>query len=244
MNSYIRINFILSLIVLLLTSCGIKYVNGSGRIISETRSMSGIEAVSLAGSGDLTLVQGETESLSIEADDNLLPHIKTEVQGGRLTIGFDREDWPVFYRPSQQIRFILTVKDVTALDLSGSGNIKAEALTADHLALTVSGSGDITIGRLDAAELTYILSGSGDADIAGQVTRQDVTIGGSGDYQAGDMESQAAQVDIGGSGNVTLWAQDSLEVSVSGSGSVNYYGSPEVTTDNSGSGDINSLGDK
>jgi len=45
---------------------------GSGYIVSEDRNVSGVTAVRLMTSGDLTIEQGNQESPTIEADDNLL----------------------------------------------------------------------------------------------------------------------------------------------------------------------------
>lgn len=226
------------------TACGLSVVNGSGQIVSEDRPVSGFDAVTMAGSGDLIITQGETESLTIEADDNLLPHIRSEVRGGTLVIEFDRDNWDTIYRPSRTIRYNLMVKDLNTVTVSGSGDVQAGSLTSNHLDLTVSGSSDARIDNLQTGSLIYLLSGSGSADIAGRVGDQQVTISGSGAYRAGDLQSDAAQVSISGSGDVTVWAKDSLDVGISGSGTVSYYGSPRAITDIGGSGQIVSLGDK
>jgi hypothetical protein len=242
--SGLSLSLVILLIPLLLSGCGFKVISGSGQVISESRPVSDFNAVTLTGRGDLFISQGETESLKIEAEDNLLPYIKSEVKNGTLVIGFDKENWKEVLRPTKPIKFTVTLKDITALTLTGLGSIQSTNLTADQLVVKVSGSGDVRIDQLDANELTYDLSGSGDAVFSGQVDRQEITISGSGSYNGGDLNSQAAKVTISGSGDVTLWAEDSLEVSTSGSGSVSYYGSPQVTTSSSGSGKLQSLGEK
>jgi len=241
---YFRFAAMLFALLMPALACSLSGVTGSGRVTSEARTVSGFDAVSLSGSGELVITQGETEGLTIEAEDNILPHIKTEVKNGELIIAFDREDGGSFYRPTQPIQFNLALKDLRTLDLSGSGSVYATALKADRLTVNVSGSGSVKFDQLQANDLNYDLSGSGQAELSGQVTSQQVNIGGSGDYRAGDLESQTAVVKMSGSASVTLWAQESLDVHMSGSGSVSYYGSPKITSDTSGSGSLNSLGDK
>ncbi len=73
---------------------------------------------------------------------------------------------------------------------------------------------------------------------------QDIDISGSGEYRAGDLQSETAKIKISGSGDVTLWVIESLDANVSGSGSVNYYGHPQTSLSSSGSGKIKSLGEK
>jgi len=249
MNAFMRRSSVvlfsaLLLSALMLSACGFRTLNGSGRIVTESRPVSDVNAITLAGSGELVITQGDTESLTVEADDNLLPYILSSVQAGRLTLGYDRDDWTTFYRSSRPIRFLVTIKDLASLELSGSGSVDVPFLKAERLDLTLSGSGDIAIGHLVATELNYTHSGSGTATLAGRVTRQEATLSGSGQYQAGDLESDTARFRLSGSGSATVWAHDTLDVGIEGSGSVSYYGHPAVTSKSSGSGSILSLGDK
>ena len=62
-------------------------------IKSETRPVSGFDRLSVRYYGDVVLEQGDTEGLVIEADEELLPRIKSEVREGQLTIGFDVQWW-------------------------------------------------------------------------------------------------------------------------------------------------------
>ncbi len=48
---------------------------------TEARQVSGFSKVELQSSSDLTIRQGDSESLTIKVDDNLLPYITTEVEG-------------------------------------------------------------------------------------------------------------------------------------------------------------------
>jgi hypothetical protein len=225
-------------------ACGLGVTTGSGRVETESRAVSGFDSVDLSGTGDLVITQGESEALTIEAEDNILPHIKTEVKGGELVIGFDRDDWNDIINPTRPIKFNLTVKNLSGVTISGSGSITAASLNADRLELNVSGSGSVAIDQLQASDLVFDLSGSGQADLSGQVTSQEIHISGSGNYNAGDLQCQDATLDSSGSAQVTLWVEDSLDVQTSGSGSIRYYGSPQINTDSSGSSTLQSLGDK
>lgn len=215
-------------------------LNGSGNVVAEVRQLSQFDRVRVSGAGQLTLVQGDRESLQIEADDNLLPLIKSEVAGGVLKIG--AED--VSIKPSRKIRYRLELKSIKDLQLSGSLEAEAQALQADRLRIGISGSGEVGVAKLEASRLEVQVSGSGNVKLAGKVNRQVIQISGSGDYRAGDCESQNTEVHVSGSGSATVWAQAALEVHVSGSGQIRYYGKPRVDSSVSGSGGIRSLGAK
>jgi hypothetical protein len=241
-----RTIFIFMLMVFLIGACGsCASIRGSGNVTTETRSVSDFNRVSLSGFGKLILTQGEEESLTVTADDNIMPYIKTEVRGETLYLGLN---FPRFSRisPSQPIRFTLTVKNIAGLDISGSGSVEAGSIDTDQLKVDVSGSGDVRLDSLTTEKLKVDISGSGKVNLAGggEVMEQDIVINGSGQYQAGKLRSQTVEVMVSGSSEATVWATDSLEVQIRGSGSVGYYGYPSIDSSSSGSGHLKSLGQR
>jgi hypothetical protein len=242
---------IASLSVLLATGCessfsvwGVTRKTGSGRVITETRNVSNFNALLFTGAGDVTIIQGQAESLTVEAEDNVMPLIKTEVRDGTLCIGFERENWQTQIVPTRPIRFNLTVKDLNSIEVPGAVNIQAATLKTERLTVKISGAGNIKIDRLEGSEVTTTFSGAGNLDIAGKVIRQDLTLTGFGNYGASNLESQVAKVNITGAGNATLWVHDTLDMRIAGAGSVNYYGNPKTTKNVAGVGKVTSLGNK
>jgi hypothetical protein len=228
-------------IVVFLSGCGNSQdetEKGSGNIVKEERPVSGFSRVCIYGASELIVTQGDQESLFIEADDNLLPLIETEVSHGMLSIGpKDRHE----IRPSKPIQINLAVKKLDGITLSGATNVKASCLTAEKLEVTTSGSGKITIDALNARALTVRISGSTDCNLAGRADRQTIVISGSGSYQAGKLASQSVELTINGSGDAEVWAAETLNLNVSGSGHVDYHGRPRMTQQVSGGGRVTSL---
>lgn len=222
--------------------CDMMMLEGSGNIVSEPRDVSGFNSVSLKGVGELTVRQTGSESLTVTTDDNLLEHVETEVRDGNLSIGFSSKAARVILKPSAPIRFELTVEDLDALSISGSGEIVSESLEGEDMRIAVSGSGDVRIGTLDAETLTVAISGSGDVSLEGRAGSQSIAVSGSGHYRGGRLVSATVSASVSGSGDVTVWATDELEAHVSGSGSVGYYGDPEVERRVSGAGSVRRLG--
>jgi len=231
-------------LVLALSACTINVVTGSGKSINQQRSVSGFTNVVFGGLGELTLVQGSTEGLKIDAEDNIMERIRTEVKNGTLTIGFDRENWQDMVRPTKTIKYTLTYKNLASLELTGAGNAVAESLKSTNLSLKITGAGDIKIQKLEATSVVSVLGGAGNFDLSGKVTRQEVTLSGVGNYGAGNLESLTAKVTLTGASGGTVWAKDALEVTITGAGSVGYYGTPKITKTITGLGVLNSLGSK
>ncbi len=227
-----------------LAGCGINpgSVVGSGNVVTEERAVSNFDQVALTGVGDLVITQGDQEALTIEAEDNLIPYIQTEVVNGKLSIGFKSENRPLSIRNTKPITFNLAVKQLKGLTISGSGNAAAASLAAADLSFAISGSGNVRVDHLTSQNLKASLSGSGNIDLGGKADTETLTLSGSGNFEAGELETQSASVIISGSGAARVWANQTLDLRISGSGNVEYYGQPEVTQTISGSGRVRSLG--
>ncbi len=213
---------------------------GSGHVVTESRSVSGFDRVVLSGIGDVTITQGEVESLEIQAEDNVIPHIQTVVQDGTLQISFDRKA----IVPTKSIKFNLTMPTVHGLETKGVSNIQSDKLNTDTLDLGISGTGNIDLHNLTADQVAVNVSGAGNLTADGKVGGQKITLSGAGNYDGQDLQSKTADVTISGLGKVTVWVSDALDVTISGTGGVDYYGSPRVTQQISGLGRLNHAGNK
>jgi hypothetical protein len=210
-------------------------------VITESREVSGFDGVSHTGIGRVTITQGDMESLTIEADDNLLEHITSEVKNGTLELGFNEN---VRFDSTSSITFAVGVKDIVELASTGIGLIEIDELGTEKLRILKTGTGSISIGTLTANDLMINADGTGDIELAGTVVKQELDLKGTGDYDSPDLESQTASVQVTGTGSVVLWVLDVLDVEIVGISKVSYYGSPNVTESITGTGSLTSLGDK
>lgn len=215
-------------------------VYGSGRIDTETQTLNDITGVELATFGDLTITFGDKEELRIEAEDNLLPYFEITTSGGQVRID-SRTNTAL--RPTKPVRFYLTVQALDTLVLSGSGNITAPDLAAEHIAVTISGSGDVALGNLEAATTKVQISGSGNlraADCA--VHGMDIRIAGSGDIDFDALAADTLDLNIPGSGRLDIAAgtvaQQTITINGSGDYQARNVDSDAVTVDIFGSGSV------
>ncbi len=216
-------------------------VRGNGDVINQERAVSGIESVTLYGEGNVEITTGSTESLTIEAESNLMDYLTSDVVNGRLEL--KTRDF-VSLRPTKNIVYHLMVKSVDGLEILGSGNIKLDKSDTNTMHLTIAGSGDITIDNLTANTLDVTIPGSGSVNVSGKTTDQTINVAGSGKYFADSLSSQTANINIAGSGDVRIWVTDTLDIRILGSGNINYFGSPTIHQTILGSGKIVSLGQK
>lgn len=236
-------------------------VIGSGILETQTIKVRNFDSVTLAGFGNVFVQQGNFEDLTVQTDDNILPLLDIKVIGHELILGTKPN---VSINPSQSITYNLTVKDLNAISLKGSGNFYVETVKSNKLRISLFGSGDITFKSLTSDDLSIDLygsgnitmddvivktidtsvKGSGDVRLTGKANTQKVTISGSGNYLAGELETDSAQISIPGSADVTVGVKDAMTAQISGSGNIRYYGKPTIDQSRSGSGDLVALGEK
>jgi hypothetical protein len=194
--------------------CGI--VAGSGRLAVATRPMADIEAVSIGGQGRLVIERGRQASLSITAEDNILPLLVAEVSGKRLTI---RPAAGVELRPRREIVYRLRVREqVVDIDASGAVQVEHRAIDTEFLAVHLSGATGMYA--------------------AGTVAVQHVTISGAASYRAQDLFSGSAVLTVSGAAYAIINVRELLDAVVSGSALLEYLGRPRLRLRVSGSGRV------
>jgi hypothetical protein len=204
------------LFVCVLTAAGCTTTKGSGNITTETRTIKGVNSVSLLGDGRLEIEQTGTESLTITADDNILPLLSSDVRDGDLKLGVKNL---ANTKPTQGIRYKLTVKGLTGLSLTGDADAEVTKLATERLTTSIMGDAKI---RID-----------------GTADQQEISITGDGKYDGTGLTSKTAKVSITGDGKLDIDVSDSLDIKILGDGTINYTGDPKISKTVLGDGHIN-----
>lgn len=210
-------------------------VQGNGSIKRQARQVTHFTGLALEVPGKLELRMGDSEGVSIETDDNVLPLIETVVENGTLKIRPSKRNLNL---KTRNLKIVVNARQIERLALGGSGSIDADTLRAPRLNIDLGGSGDIQVRGLESDTLAVSLGGSGDFKAGeGRARKLSVSIGGSGTVDMGRVQSDSASVSVAGSGEATVWAKSELSMTIAGSGDVNYYGDPRLSKSIVGSGD-------
>lgn len=215
-------------------------VPGSGNIQTETRDTGVFTAISIEyPSAEVVVQQGAKENVEIEADDNLLPQLSTEVLSGRLTIKNKETDWKVSVNPSKPVKMTITARDLNEIVLSAPvGDLEVNNLQANTLKLVLSGGAQIKLNGLQVNLLDSVLSGAGDIQASGKANEIQLILSGLGNFNAADLKSDKATIELSGMGNATVRVEKELAATVSGAGSVQYFGNPRVEQKVNGAGSV------
>lgn len=191
------------------------------------------------GNCDIIINIGPTEGITIKGNPEDVKLVDTRVENGvlKFNIKNNQKGWNIRTR---NIVIQVTATQIKALRQIGSGTIKVDdALGNTGLELEVNGSGDIVARALSATDIAATITGSGDISLAGTAKNAHIQINGSGNFNGRNLTIDNASVKVVGSGDTYVKVNHSLSANVTGSGNIRYSGSVKnVTTNKTGSGSI------
>ncbi|HVF46676.1 MAG TPA: head GIN domain-containing protein [Pyrinomonadaceae bacterium] len=182
-------------------SFNFKGVKGSGTAASEKRELNGFHAVEVGGIFHVEITAQKDFGVEVEADDNLLRYIKTEVRGGKLSIEMDKK---VSSKHTMKIR--ISAPDIDELEVSGAANV--------------------TVNDLKNTGINVDSSGASKIKIAGETAKLIVDVSGATKVDAGDLKSENATVEASGASHVDVNVTGQLRADASGASKIVYSGSP------------------
>jgi len=235
-----RINLLIALIIPLLMSCHsnagnwFKSVTGNGHVTKVTRQVESFDGVKASAGIDVYLFQGDEEKVVVEADENLLDCIRTEVKGSTLHCYID---CTIHY--SKEMKVYVNYKMLNKLEASSGANIFGEtAVRTGTLDIGVSSGADVKV-EVYAEKVYCDVSSGSDATITGKASHFRGNASSGADIKAEDLKVSTCDVSASSAGDIKITVTESIEANASSGGDITYYGNPEREhIDESSGGDV------
>jgi hypothetical protein len=227
------ITFVLAAIVMIAFSACDNMIAGSGNVITEERSVKDFTGIEVSGAFKVYLSQGEEVGLLIEADDNVMPYIETNVRGGTLHIGTRGLGFT-----NSTTTAHITLNDPRQIRISGAVKVTGTTpLEFEKLQVTASGASDLEFEAY-GGRLQLKMSGASKANLSGEVEELHLKLSGASKLTAECMHTQEADIDVSGASSASISVEEDLYVTASGASSVRYLGRPNVRSSVSGAGKV------
>lgn len=197
----------------LLMACHVRSVlgvQGNGIKKTEARTVADFTAVDVSGAYEVQWSKGAT-SVSVEADENLLPLVKTEVSGGKLRIYNEGA-------LAGSIKVIVASEALKEVDTAGANQFKASNVKLDALSLTSTGANTV--------------------EISGAATTLKVEFTGASQLKAKELAATTAEISLNGACSADIAVSEKLKADVGGASSLSYSGNPSAEKNTSGAGSI------
>jgi hypothetical protein len=215
-----------ALIIFAISSCThaqfFRTIEGHGNVVTKERKTDAFSSLKVSSGIDVYLKQGNNESVTVEADQNLHEYILTEVRGGTLNVYSEYN-----IRHAEKMRVYVTMKDINSIKTSSAGDVIGETpITSDRLELSASSAGDIKL-EVHAKKIDIDISSSGDISVTGETDILRADLSSAGDLNAYDLIAREADVSVSSAGDADVYASERITARASSAGDINYKGDPK-----------------
>jgi hypothetical protein len=236
------INFITAIgAALILSSCNLNIntgENGNGKVVTEERNVTE-DFTEVRGSAglDVYLTQGNENKIVIEADENLLQYIETDIEDGKLHVTTSEN-----IGRSKAKKVYVTYKELTNIEASSGADVTGNSvIKSQNLSLKSSSGADLKV-EVFAQKLIAKTSSGADIEVSGKASSLDADASSGSEIDAKKLLVINCNAEVSSGAEITINVQERLETEVSSGGDINYYGNPvSVNSNESHSGSVNKM---
>lgn len=226
------------ILALLASSCMLDMNWGSGKkgngvVVEETRSITGdFTAVSASEGLDVYVTQGADYDIRVEADENVIDLIGTDIRDGKLKIHAIEN----IGRATKNV--YVTLPEVTALSASSGSDLETRGtIETANIRLDASSGADLKAAVV-ADEVEADCSSGADIRISGQANLLYADASSGSDIKAGDLQAKVCHANASSGADIRVYATESLTADASSGADIHYSGEASVQTKKSASGSV------
>ncbi len=202
-------------------------------VVSEVREFNPIREIQMRTIGDINIRESETQTVTVYAREDVLPHIMTIVGRGRLSISMDQSPEPDHY-----LRIDITTPDLEGIRQEGIGSFRSvNTIEGEQFYIRLNGIGDVDL-HLDVDRSIIEGRGVGTIRLAGESEQNLARLQSTVILDAYGLATERTSVIHHGANDAFVRANDQLAVQIHGTGSVYYRGNPRLSTMIFGTGGI------
>ena len=212
---------------------------GSGNIVTEEESVTDFDRIDVSHSFQVDIRQGNTYSVIVRVDDNIVEYLRVVKEDNTLVIGLDPSASSNYSLQNVTMEADVTMPSLTGLEASGASEITVNGFASfETLNVGLSGSSSLE-GDIEVGNARFHVSGASDVDLSGSAQDLTVDCSGSSDVYLADFAVTDANVDASGASEVAVNVTGRLDADTSGSSTVYYTGDPTLgRIDSSGSSSV------
>jgi hypothetical protein len=222
-----RLIMILGLmIVVLLSGCVPTTLTGSGNVVTQEEPITDFDKVDISHSFDVYISQGESFSVVIRVDDNLVEHLQVVKQGSTLKIGLKpNRDYTI---RNATMEAEVTMPELTGLDLSGASHATITGFESKKGFVVDLSSASSLYGDIETGDISIDLSSSSEMTLTGSGGDATIDISSGGNLDLSEFAVTNARVEASSASTATVNASGRLDVDASSASNVYYLGDPTM----------------
>ena len=206
---------------------------GNGQVVEESRTVTDEFTVVYASEGlDVFVTQGNDFSINVEADENIIELIGTDIRDGRLKVHAIEN----IGRATKNV--YVTLPEVDALETSSGADLIAQnTITAEKIELEASSGSDLEV-EVDASEVVAETSSGADIKVSGRTDMLYADASSGSDIKARGLLAKRCNADASSGADISVNVSESLVADASSGADISYTGEASVQKKKSVSGSV------
>ena len=206
---------------------------GNGVVVKETRKITeDFTEISASEGLNVFVTQAEEFKILVEADENVMELVGTDINGGKLRIHAIENIGKATKNVYVTLPKITVLESSSAADLIVQNEIKAEKLD-----LHASSAGDIEL-EVVASEIEADASSAANIKISGQTKILYADASSAGNIKALDLLAKQCKANASSGSDIDVNVSESLTADATSGADISYAGEPTVSIEKSVSGSV------
>lgn len=198
-------------------------VKCKGPVTEKTYELSDFNSITVKGSANLFLTQGDGFAVLVKANEEVFEHLNYYVEEGVLVletvnnVRIKAETFNVYVTlPCLEVLSVNGAADVKTdseyvsdkdmiVTVNGAGDFELDGgIKVPNLAFTINGAGDVTASKLEVDKLDIVVNGAGDITVSGKAGLANFSVAGAGDIDAHELEYEKITTHKAGAATIRL----------------------------------------
>lgn len=212
----------LKLLPLLLAAACVT-VSPTGKQATAGPKVDDFHAVEISSAIEATVAIGPT-AVRIDADEAVLPYVKTKVVNGELKVWLEKDG--VFFTRVGTVKATIVTPQLDSVEASGASRITAQMTASKSCALETSGASEVKVTGLACETLSVEASGASNIDAVGTAGKIDISASGASEVGVRQVTAAIVSVEGSGASEVHAFASSTLNADLTGGTSLYVSGKP------------------
>ena len=210
---------------------GMANINGDGKVIKEERSLTGFKAISVHNSIHLFIKQGTTEKVTVEAEEDILHHLYTEVTAGVLKIGVKGS-----VNNTGEMNVYVTLKEINSLETGSAAKAECDGKIETHELRISTGSASSVKMDLKCDKLEIRSGSASKIRISGTAQFISTESSSASSVDLSELKAEKGEIEASSAASVKVQVTREVDAKASSGAGITITGNPASRNSDSSSG--------
>jgi len=230
-KNWFSVKTLLFVICLLTVLTGMANVNGDGKVVKEERNLSGFKAISVHNAIHLYISQGTTEKVTVEAEEEIMHHLFTEVSGGVLKIGVKGS-----VNNTGEMNVYVTLKEITSLETGSAAKAECNGKIETGELKISTGSASSVKMDLKCNKLEIKSGSASKIRITGTAQSIETESSSASSVDLSELKAESGEVEASSAASVKVQVTSKVDAKASSGAGITITGNPASRNSDSSSG--------